>query len=119
MENLLRNAGLLSRYSPLDILEQYSKVYLVRSGGREAMTEVPKKVRELDARLGPDLISISRDKLSLGLCSQLSHRSCHLSLIPRPIFSFLRLRNYDIMTDIVSGVVNMRVIRGSISQQTI
>ncbi|MDG6928392.1 MAG: transposase, partial [Nitrososphaerota archaeon] len=29
-----------------------------------------------------------------GLCSHSSHRSCHLPLIPRPIFPFLRLHRH-------------------------
>jgi len=39
----------------LDLLEEFSKVYMVRIGEKEIMSEVPKKVRELDEKLDLNL----------------------------------------------------------------
>ena len=41
--------------SPGDLLLQYSKVYHVRIGDRTLISEVPKKVRDLDSKLGLSL----------------------------------------------------------------
>jgi len=55
LEQALRQAGLLSKYSARHVLDEYSKAYLVRSGQTILEFEVPKGVRELDRRLGFDL----------------------------------------------------------------
>ena len=55
LQQMLRNAGLLNKVSPLDLLEEFSKVYMVRIGEKEIMSEVPKKVRELDEKLDLNL----------------------------------------------------------------
>jgi transposase len=55
LQLMLRNAGLLDKLSPADLLEEFSKVYMVRVGEKEIMSEVPKKVRELDEKLGLNL----------------------------------------------------------------
>jgi len=55
LQQMLRNAGLLNKVSPMDLLEEFSKVYMVRIGEKEIMSEVPRKVRELDERLGLNL----------------------------------------------------------------
>jgi len=55
LQQMLRNAGLLNKVSPMDLLEEFSKVYMVRIGEKEIMSEVPKKVRELDEKLGLNL----------------------------------------------------------------
>lgn len=52
LEQALRQAGLLSKYSARRTLDEYSKAYQVRSGEMELDYEVPKKVRELDQKLG-------------------------------------------------------------------
>jgi hypothetical protein len=52
IENMLRAAGLLEKHSSMDVLEFYSKVYMIRSSRGEVISEVPKKVRKLDVRLG-------------------------------------------------------------------
>jgi len=52
LQLILRNAGILNKFSPMDLLEEFSKVYMVKIGEREVMSEVPKKVRELDEKLG-------------------------------------------------------------------
>jgi transposase len=55
LQLMLRNAGLLDKISPMDLLEEFSKVYMVKIGDKEIMSEVPKKVRELDEKLGLNL----------------------------------------------------------------
>jgi transposase len=47
----IKKAGLESKLSPLDVLEQFSKVYKVDCGGTVQRSEVPKKVRLLDEKL--------------------------------------------------------------------
>jgi len=55
LEQALRTAGLLSKYSARHILDEFSKAYLVKSGDQVLEYEVPKKVRDLDRKLGFDL----------------------------------------------------------------
>lgn len=55
LQQMLRNSGLLNKVSPMDLLEDFSKVYMVRIGEKEIISEVPKKVRELDEKLGLNL----------------------------------------------------------------
>jgi hypothetical protein len=52
LENILRKAGLIDKFSPLDLLEYYSKVYRMTFDGRDFISEVPKKVHDLDKALG-------------------------------------------------------------------
>jgi hypothetical protein len=52
LEGLLKNAELNRKMSPMDLLLQYSKVYHVQIGDRALISEVPKKVMDLDKRLG-------------------------------------------------------------------
>lgn len=51
LENILRKAALIDKFSPLDLLEYYSKVYRMNFDGRDFISEVPKKVYELDKAL--------------------------------------------------------------------
>lgn len=55
IEALLKKAELLHKISPLDLLEELSKVYIVKDGKREVISEVPKRVSELEAMLGIDV----------------------------------------------------------------
>ncbi len=52
LENFLRKANLIDKVSPRDLVEQYSKVYKMSYDGRDIISEVPKKVHELDKALG-------------------------------------------------------------------
>lgn len=52
IENMLKKAGLSHKLSPTDLLLQYSKVYNVCLGATSVLSEVPKKVRDLDRALG-------------------------------------------------------------------
>ncbi len=51
MEQRIREAGLTARLSPLDVIEIFRKVYLVEQGKETYLTEVPKKVADLDKAL--------------------------------------------------------------------
>jgi len=55
LEKVLKKAGLLRRYSPADVLEEFSKVYLFTDGTQEVISEIPKKVAELEAKMGVDV----------------------------------------------------------------
>jgi len=52
LEEMLKTAGLSRKMSPMDLLLQYSKVYHVEIGDRDLISEVPKKVMDLEKRLG-------------------------------------------------------------------
>ena len=47
----LRKADIPKRLSPMDLLEEFSKVYIVKVSEREMISEVPKKVVELEKLL--------------------------------------------------------------------
>jgi hypothetical protein len=51
MLNRLKSAGLLTQFSPHDILIKFSKVYAYRIRDERVITEVPKKVRDLAKKL--------------------------------------------------------------------
>ena len=55
IENLLKKVGLNRKITPIDLLHKYGRVYHIdlKEGG--LITEVPKKVRELDEKLGLDV----------------------------------------------------------------
>jgi transposase len=55
LEKELKKAGLLQRFSPADVLEEFSKVYLFTDGTREVVSEIPRKVADLEAKLGGDV----------------------------------------------------------------
>ncbi len=52
LEQLLKKAELNRKLTPIDLLFNYGKVYHVDLGDRNMITEVPKKVRDLEERLG-------------------------------------------------------------------
>ncbi len=52
LENKLKEAGLSRKFSPMDLLEEFSKVYILTDDDREIISEIPGKVAELDKRLG-------------------------------------------------------------------
>ncbi len=55
IENLLKKAGLNSKITPIDLLHKYGRVYHIDLKEADLITEVPKKVRELDEKLGLDV----------------------------------------------------------------
>ena len=52
LEQLLKKAELNRKLTPIDLLFKYGKVYHVDLGDRNMITEVPKKVRDLEEKLG-------------------------------------------------------------------
>ncbi len=55
IQNMLREARLLNKVSPLDVIEELSCVYAISDGEKEIITEVPKKARILDEELKTNL----------------------------------------------------------------
>jgi transposase len=55
LEAALKDAGLLQKLSPLDLLEEFSKVYIVTDGGQEVISEIPRRVAEFDKQVGLDV----------------------------------------------------------------
>ena len=55
LEKELKKAGQLQRFSPADVLEEFSKVYLFTDGTREVVSEIPRKVADLEAKMGGDV----------------------------------------------------------------
>jgi hypothetical protein len=49
---MLKKAKLSHKMSPTDLLLQYSKVYHIELGTGPVISEVPRKVRDLDKALG-------------------------------------------------------------------
>ena len=52
LEQILKNAKLNRKMTSIDLLFKYGKVYHVDIGGRGMIAEVPKKVMDLEGRLG-------------------------------------------------------------------
>jgi hypothetical protein len=55
LEQILKKGELNRKMTPIDLLFKYGKVYHVDMGDRGMITEVPKKVRDLEERLGLDI----------------------------------------------------------------
>jgi len=51
LQLMLKKANLLKSLSPRDLLEEFAKVYMLRDGERKVITEVPKKVAEMEKAL--------------------------------------------------------------------
>jgi transposase len=60
IEIALKNADLLSNYSPRDLLLDLSKVYFVELDDGNIISEVPKKLDKLDAKMGLNLFPKNR-----------------------------------------------------------
>ena len=55
IENRLKKAKLNHKITPIDLLQKFSKVYNLKIEDKNIITEVPKKVKELDELLGWDI----------------------------------------------------------------
>ncbi|MGC8585617.1 MAG: hypothetical protein ACP5L4_05855 [Thermoplasmata archaeon] len=44
----------------MDVIKEYSTLYMIEGDEKEIMTEVPKKVRELDEKLGTNIFPKNR-----------------------------------------------------------
>jgi len=51
LQCMLREKGMLNKVSTMDLMDEYAKVYKVEYGDKELISEVPKKVKELDEKL--------------------------------------------------------------------
>jgi len=60
IENMLRERSLLDKISPMDVLERFSTVYIIKDENRKIITEVSKKVRELNEKLGTNILPKNR-----------------------------------------------------------
>ena len=60
IENMLRERSLLDKISPMDVLERFSTVYIIGDENRKIITEVSKKARELDEKLGTNIFPKNR-----------------------------------------------------------
>jgi hypothetical protein len=58
IELALKKAELNNKYSPKDLLFEFGKVYHIFLGEQEVITEVPKKLLDLEAKLGLDVFPI-------------------------------------------------------------
>jgi transposase len=52
LEQLLKKAKLDHKLTPIDLLFKYSRVYRLDIGENSTITEVPKKVEDMDKKLG-------------------------------------------------------------------
>lgn len=60
IEMALKKADLLSKQSPIDVLLELSKVYLVELNDCNLISEIPKKLEKLDEKLGLNLFPKKR-----------------------------------------------------------
>ena len=51
IQNCIRKADLTSKYSPRDLIEQFRKVYMLDLDCQMILTEVPKKISEIEKKL--------------------------------------------------------------------
>jgi transposase len=58
LEIALKKAELNSKFSPTDLLFEFSKVYHIDLSGQEVITEVPKKLLDIEAKLRLDIFPI-------------------------------------------------------------
>lgn len=58
LESALKKAELNSKISPTDLLFEFGKVYHIDLGEQEVITEVPKKLLDIEAKLGWDVFPI-------------------------------------------------------------
>jgi transposase len=52
LELLLKKAGLNKKITPLDLIFEFSKVYYINFGESGKVMEIPKKIRDIEAKLG-------------------------------------------------------------------
>jgi hypothetical protein len=52
---LLKKAGLNKKITPLDLIFEFSKVYYINFGESGKYMEIPKKIRDIEAKLGLNL----------------------------------------------------------------
>lgn len=60
IQNMLRKGGLLNKVSPIDILEEFSTVYIIEGEDKSIITEIPNKVKILNEKIGLDIFPTNR-----------------------------------------------------------
>jgi len=60
IKNILKERSLLDKISPMDVLERFSTVYIIEDENRKIITEVSKKVKELDEKLRTNIFPKNR-----------------------------------------------------------
>jgi transposase len=55
IQNCIKKADLTSKYSPRDLIEQFRKVYVIDLDGQMILTEVPKRICEIEKKLNLNL----------------------------------------------------------------
>ena len=55
IQNCIRKADITSKYSPRDLIEQFRKVYMMDLDSQMILTEVPKKIGEMEKKLNLNL----------------------------------------------------------------
>ena len=48
LQQIIKKAGLENKYTPTDILEHYSKTYLIEQDTRNIATDIPKQTEDLE-----------------------------------------------------------------------
>lgn len=60
LELILKKADIIDRYSPKDLLLEFSKIYMVTTNVGNIISELPKKIERLEEMLGLDLFPKAR-----------------------------------------------------------
>lgn len=60
IQNMLRKGELLNKVSPIDLLEEFSTVYIIEGDDNRIVTEIPKKVKLLDEKIGANIFPKNR-----------------------------------------------------------
>lgn len=60
LEIILKKANILDRYSPKDLLLEFSKIYMVKTDARNIISDIPKKIERLEESLKLDLFPKNR-----------------------------------------------------------
>ncbi len=60
IQNLLRKGGLLNKVSPIDILEEFSSLYIIEGEDKNMITEIPGKVKILNEKIGENIFPKNR-----------------------------------------------------------
>jgi transposase len=60
LEIMLKKADIIDRYSPKDLLLEFSKIYMVKTDAGNIISDIPKKVERLEELLKLDLFPKNR-----------------------------------------------------------
>jgi hypothetical protein len=60
LEIILKKAEILDRYSPKDLLLEFSKIYMVKIDAGNIISDIPKEIERLEESLKLDLFPKNR-----------------------------------------------------------